>query len=267
MIRAFYGIDANPFSNDQSSLLAHQQEIFNILSIHSYQGGLCLLMGEPGTGKTMIKTSINQQADKTTMVVNIGRTLHTYFNTIKILCHSFKIDHKGSSFLMEKRLIQEAYNLNSTGKTLIVIIDDAHLMEMQTLRKLRLLFEDFPKNHNIILVGQPQLLHNMTLRVNEDIKSRVTYSTILKKLNPDDMEAFILRELDTVGLPHNTFTQEAVSLIIRSCDGILRKARNLSLSCMIEAVRSHKKTIGINTVNRVLIQPHWRIEKDIEHII
>ncbi len=267
MIRAFYGIDTNPFSIDQITLLSHQQEVFDILSVHSYQGGLCLLMGEPGTGKTMIKTSINQQADKTTVVVNIGRTLHTYFNTIKILCHAFKIDHKGSSFSIEKRLIQQAYNLNSTGKTLIVIIDDAHLMEMQTLRKLRLLFEDFPKNHNIILVGQPQLLHNMALRVNEDIKSRVTYSTILKKLNPDDMEAFILRELDTVNLPHNTFTQDAVSLIVRSSDGILRKTRNLSLSCMIEAVRSRNKTIGIDTVNRVLIQPHWRIEKDIEHII
>ncbi|NNL43216.1 MAG: AAA family ATPase [Desulfobacterales bacterium] len=267
MIRAFYGIDTNPFSIDQVTLLPHQQEVFDILDVHSYQGGLCLLMGEPGTGKTMIKTSINNQADKTTQVVNIGRTLHTYFNTIKILCHAFKIDHKGSSFLMEKRLIQEAYNLNNTGRTLIVIIDDAHLMEMQTLRKLRLLFEDFPKNHNVILVGQPQLLHNMTLRVNEDIKSRVTYSAILKKLNPDDMETFILKELDTAGLPHNTFTQDALSLITRSSDGILRKARNLCLSCMIEAVRSRKKTIGIGTVNRVLIQPHWRIEKDIEHII
>ena len=136
-------------------------------------------------------------------------------------------------------------------------------MDMQTLRKLRLLFEEFPKNHNIILVGQVQLLHSMALRVNEDIKSRVTYSTIIKKLNPDDMEAFILREL----MSHNIFTENALSLIIRSSDGILRNARNLCLSCMIEAVRSGKKTIGIDNVNTVLIQPHWRIEKDIEHIL
>ena len=79
MIRAFYGIDTNPFTNDQITLLDHQQEIFDILSVHSCQGGLCLLMGEPGTGKTMIKSAINQKTDKTTMVVNIARTLHTYF--------------------------------------------------------------------------------------------------------------------------------------------------------------------------------------------
>lgn len=267
MIRAFYGIDTNPFASDNITLLDHQQEVFDILGVHSYQGGLCLLMGEPGTGKTMISTAINQQADKTTLVVNIGRTLHTYFTTVKMLCHAFKIEHNGSSFICEKRLIEEAYNLNSVGKALIVIIDDAHLMEIQTLRKLRLLFEEFPKNHNIILAGQPQLLHNMALKVNEDIKSRVTYSTVLKKMNPDDMEAFILRELDQAGLPHNTFTEDALSLVIRSCEGILRKARNLCLSCMIEGVRSRNKTIGIDNVNRVLIQPHWRIEKDIDHIL
>lgn len=267
MIRAFYGIDTNPFASGNITLLDHQQEVFDILGVHSCQGGLCLLMGEPGTGKTMISTAINQQADKTTLVVNIGRTLHTYFTTVKMLCHAFKIEHSGSSFTCEKRMIEEAYNLNSVGKALIVIIDDAHLMEIQTLRKLRLLFEDFPKNHNIILAGQPQLLHNMALKVNEDIKSRVTYSTVLKKMNPDDMETFILRELDQAGLPHNTFTQDALSLVIRSCEGILRKARNLCLSCMIEGVRSRNKTIGIDNVNRVLIQPHWRIEKDIDHIL
>ncbi len=107
----------------------------------------------------------------------------------------------------------------------------------------------------------------MALRVNEDIKCRVTYSTILKKLNPDDMETFITRELDTAGLPHNIFTENALSLIVRSSDGILRKARNLALSCMIEAVRSRTKTIGIKNVNKVLIQPHWRIEKDVEHLL
>jgi MSHA biogenesis protein MshM len=267
MIRAFYGIDVNPFSTDKIELLPHQQDVFDILKVHSYQGGFCLLMGEPGTGKTIIKSVINQKADKTTIVINVARTLHTYFNTIKILCHAFNIEQTGSSFRLEKHLIEEAYNLNSHGKNIIVIIDDAHLMDMNTMRKLRLLFEDFPKNHNIILAGQVHLLHNMALTVNEDIKSRVTYSTILKKLNPDDMTSFILKQLDIAGLPHNTFTENALALVTRSSDGIMRKAKNLCLSCMVEAVRSGKKTIDIDNVNRVLIQPHWRIDKDLEHIL
>jgi hypothetical protein len=51
--------------------------------------------------------------------------------------------------------------------------------------------------------------------------------------------------------------------IVRSADGVLRKARNLCVGCMIEAVRSANKTIDIDNVNRVLMQPHWQKESDL----
>ena len=84
----------------------------------------------------------------------------------------------------------------------------------------------------------------------------------MKKLNPDDMSDFISAEMDKMGLGHNTFTQEALALIVRSADGILRKTRNIFLSCMLEAVRDQTKTIDLSIVNRVLIQPHWRMSND-----
>jgi len=265
MIRSFYGIDKNPFSLDNLSLLTSQQDIYDTLKVHSQQGGLCLVLGVPGTGKSVIKESLKQNADKRTLVVTVARTLHTYVNTIKILCQAFHIDHDGLPFKCEKRLIEEAFSLNQQGNTLVIIIDDAHLMDTHTLRKLRLLFEDFPKNHNTILIGQPELLNNISLNVNQDIKSRVTYSTITRKLNPDDMQSFILSQLDRINLGHNTFSEDALALIVRSADGVLRKARNLSLSCMLEAVRSRNKTIDLDNVNSVLIQPHWRKNHDFDH--
>ena len=262
IIRAFFGLDKNPFSLDNIQLLPHQQDVFDILSVHSKQGGLCLLMGEPGTGKTVIKESIKKTADKQSVVITVSRTLHTYTNTIKILCQAFNIEWQSTHFKCEKSLIEEAYSLKRTGKTIIIIIDDAHLMEIDTLRRIRLLLEDFPKNHNLILIGQPSLLYNLTLKVNEDIKSRVTYSTTMPKLNNDDIETFILNQFDQVGLGHNVVSEDALALIIRSTDGVLRRARNLCLSCLLEAVRRQKKTIDLDNVNKVLIQPHWRLEYD-----
>lgn len=266
MIRSFFGIDKNPFDISNISLLTEQQDIFDILKVHSQQGGLCLLMGQPGTGKSIIKESFKQNADKRMVIITVTRTLHTYINTIKILCLAFNIDFEGAYFKCEKRLIEEAYNLNRQGKMLVTIIDDAHLLEMDTLRRLRLLFEDFPKNHNIILIGQPSLLQNLSLKINDDLKSRVTFSAILHALNPDSMNNFILSELDKVALGHNIFTDDALSLVIRSSDGLLRRARNLCLSCLLEATRSRKRTIDLDIVNSVLIQPHWRVDNDIEYL-
>jgi len=263
MIRSFYGLTQNPFDLRELILLPQQQEIHDTLKVHCQQGGLCLVLGVPGSGKSIIKQSLQQLPESQHLVATVARTLHSYTNTVKILCDAFRIDFDHSAFKCERRLIEQAFSLNRSGKALTTILDDAHLMDLANLRKLRLLFEDFPKNHNLILIGRPTLLAALDLGVNLDIKNRVTYSVITKRLGPEGMRDFILRELDRVGLGHNTFTVPAVELIVRSADGVLRKARNLGVSCLIEAVRAAKKTIDIDTVNRVLMQPHWQKESDL----
>ncbi len=267
MIRAYFGIERLPFDIEDSPLLPQQQEVYDTLRVHNQQGGLCLILGVPGTGKTVTKNAIQNEADhKRMLVVTVSRTLHTYTNTIKILCEAFKTDPAGTSYKCEQNLIEAAYSLNRQGKSIVMIIDDAHLLEMETFRKLRLLFEDFPKNHNVILMGQPQLMDSVSLAVNEDIRSRVTYSHIMKRMNPDDTRKLIFTELDRAGLGHNTFTEEAIELIVRSSEGVLRLVRNLCISSLHEGIREQKKHIHIDQVNRVLLQPHWQREDPIKSV-
>jgi len=264
MIRSYFGLDRNPFCHENVELLPHQKEIFDTLRVHAQQGGLCLLLGEPGTGKSVIKEAVCQLDSKRMITPVVNRTLHTYFSTLRILCDAFQIDTQGENFRCEKRLIEEAHRINHLGKMLVPIIDDAHLMEVGSLRRLRLLFEDFPKNHNLVLVAQPGLLSNLSLASNEDIKSRVTYSVVVPRLAPEDITAFVLDQLDRVALAHSTFADDALDLVVRSSEGILRRARNLSLGCLLEAVRDRTKTVGLKQVNRVLMQPHWRREHDLD---
>ena len=263
MIKAYFGLTKNPFHSDNISLLPHQQTIFDTLRVHCQQGGLCLILGDPGTGKTVIKQSLSQFDPQRLITPVVSRTLHTYYNTLRILCQAFKLDIDGNSFACEKRLIDQAFKLNQTGKMLAPIIDDAHLMEIDCLRKLRLLMEDFPKNHNLVLIGQPKLLTTINLAANDDIKSRVTYSVVMPKIAPDDMESWILSEFDKVGLGHNTITQDALSLIVRSSEGVIRRARNITLSCILDAIRDQTKTVDLRHVNNVMRQPHWRNAQDI----
>jgi MSHA biogenesis protein MshM len=263
IIRSFYGLTQNPFDRRELELLPQQREIHDTLKVHCQQGGLCLVLGVPGTGKSVLKQSLQRLPESQYLVATVARTLHTYTNTVKILCDAFKVEFESNAFKCERRLIEQAFSLNHAGKCLTTILDDAHLMDLANLRKLRVLFEDFPKNHNLILIGRPSLLAALDLGVNQDIKNRVTCSVLTKRLNADDLRDFLLRELDRVGLPHNTFTRPAIDLIVRSAEGVLRQARNLAVGCLIEAVRSANKTIDIDTVNRVLLQPHWQKEADL----
>jgi len=245
MIRAHFGLERSPFAQDNPALLPHQQEVFDTLRVHCQQGGLCLVVGEPGTGKSVIKTALVQHDPKRLITPVVNRTLHTYHSVLRILCEAFQIDADGWDVRCEKRLIEEAQRINHAGKMLAPIIDDAHLIEVHDLRRLRLLFEDFPKNHNLILVAQPGLLASLALTPNHDIQSRVTYSALVHRLAPDDMTKFILGQLDAVAMPHATFTAEALGLIVRSSEGYLRRARNLCLGSLVEAVRDRTRTVDL----------------------
>jgi len=44
MIRSHFGLQRNPFDTENLALLAHQQEVFDILRVHAQQGGLCLVV-------------------------------------------------------------------------------------------------------------------------------------------------------------------------------------------------------------------------------
>jgi len=102
----------------------------------------------------------------------------------------------------------------------------------------------------------------LSLSINEEIRSRVTYSVILPRLSPEAVERFILDQFDLAGLGHNTFTQDALALVVRSSEGLLRRARNLCIAALIETVRDQTKTVDLKQVNKVLMQPHWRRDYD-----
>jgi MSHA biogenesis protein MshM len=262
MLRSHFGLQRNPFDTESITLLSHQQEIFDILKVHAQQGGLCLVLGEPGAGKSVLKQTLVTHDPKRIITPVVNRTLHTYHNTLRILCQAFQIEFEGRDHHCERLLVQEAFKIHRSGKMLVPIIDDAHLMPTECLRKLRLLCEDFPHSHNLVLIGQPPLLQSLALSINEEIRSRVTYSVVLPRLSPEVTEQFILDQLDRAGLGHNTFTQEALALIVRSGEGLLRRTRNLCLSSLIEAVRDQTRTVDLKQVNRVLTQPHWRKDCD-----
>jgi MSHA biogenesis protein MshM len=107
------------------------------------------------------------------------------------------------------------------------------------------------------------MLDKLRLLVNDDLRSRITYSHVMKPLLAEELQAYVLRELDRVGLGHNTFTEEALDLVLRSSEGLLRRCRNLCVSALLEAVRDHTKTVDLPQVNRILLQPHWRTNRDL----
>ena len=262
MIKSVFGLTKEPFNREELNLLPQQKHIIDIIKIHAQQGGFSVVIGEPGVGKSVLREHVEAlEKERDITVVSCSRTLHTYLNILKQLAESFKLDVPVKD--LEKALIHNAFHHIRERKTLYILIDEAHLLDMQVLRKLRLLFDRFPKKHNLILFGQRDLLHYLTLNVNQDIKSRITYSASILALNDDDLAQYIAKELEAVRMGINTFDEAAIELIIRSAQGNLRLCRNLCYASLIEACRETKKIVTIGHVNNVLVQPHWRSHEEL----
>ena len=86
---------------------------------------------------------------------SVSRT-HTYSSTIQILCEAFGLQPSGRDPHREMALIEAAWKLNHETKLLVPILDDAHIMDLDWLRKLRRLFKDFPQVLCLLRSARPR---------------------------------------------------------------------------------------------------------------
>ena len=195
--------------------------------------------------------------ERDTVVVSFTQTMHTYQPILKLLAQSMQLAPVAVGDI-ERELVLAAYRHAQAQKTLYIIIDEAHLLEVTILRKLRLLFERFPAKHNLVLLGHPELMFRLSMMCNEDIKSRISYSKQLLPLHDEDLANFIIAELSAVGLGANTFDEAAIAVVLRAVQGNLRLCRNLCYASLVATCLEGKRICTVSHVNAALQQPHWR---------
>ena len=257
MIKATFGLTKEPFYRSDLALLPQQAEAVEMIKIHAQHGGFSAIVGHPGVGKSVIRAHLEELGKgRDTVVASFTQTMHTYRPILKQLAESLQVNALMKD--IEKELIQAAYRHVQSQKTLYIVIDDAHLLDIDILRKLRLLFERFPKKHNLVLLGHPELMHRLSMMCNEDIKSRISYSKQVLPLHDADLTDFIITELAAVGLGANTLDEAAMQVILRAVQGNLRLCRNLCYASLVATCLDRQRICTVSHVNAALQQPHWR---------
>jgi len=258
MIKSSFGLTQEPFYRREHALLAQQLEALDMIKIHAQHGGFSVVVGNPGVGKSVIRAHLEQLGkQRDTVVVSFTQTMHTYQPILKQLAESLQLSTTPVKDL-ERELVQAAWRHVQAQKTLYIVIDEAHLLDIAILRKLRLLFERFPHKHNLVLLGQPELMFRLSMMCNEDIKSRISYSKQVLPLADQELSDFIIAELAAVGLGANTFDEAALQVILRSVQGNLRLCRNLCYASLVATCLERQRICTVSHVNVALQQPHWR---------
>ena len=237
-------------------------EIFDTICAHAHHGGFNVIYGNPGVGKSVIKEHIEAlHSERENVIISFSRTMHTYNQIILQMADALKIET--STKKIETEIIRYAHAVHNSSKKLFVVIDEAHLLHPEVMRKLRLFLDQFPRRYTLVLFGQSGLMHLLALKHNSDIKTRITYSAHLKPLTDEAMEAFILKELQESKIGVQVFDEAAIELITRAVEGNLRLCRNLAYYSLVDACYDEAKRVTPHHVNRILMMPHWRTQKEI----
>jgi len=258
MIQAYFGFKRQPFIKELPTAQMYQsfdsREATARLQILKQQRGIFCLTGEPGAGKTSVLRKFVEELNPQTHVHCY--TPHATVNRNDLyrqINHLLKLPprvRKSDLFEQLQRGIQELHD--GQGKTPVIILDEAHLIDHDTLQEL-ILITNFQMDSKLpfllILIGQPDLRDRLKRRMHEPLNQRITLRYHMAGLTTDEeARDYILHHLKVAGRSDPLFEEPAYAILRQLGQGLPRKIGNLATSAMTLAMVSRVQSISAETV-------------------
>lgn len=262
MYESYYGLTKAPFAKDisPSELFSHDQhaEVLARLSYAVREKAIAILTGEVGSGKSVALRALSCSLDgsRHTVVYFFGLAgLRGFYSELVTSLG-------GIPRFLKAHLIAQARDLIATEtterrKNLIVIIDEAHVLEPGVLDEIRLLTNtemDCASPFCLILSGQPTLAKKLHLSSLLALSQRVTLRCQLKGLSLEQTAGYIRHHLSIAGRGDNLFSDDAISLTHSASVGIPRRINNIATQALIAGYSEKKNTIDEATVRRAVAE-------------
>ena len=228
----FFGFSEKPFdlTPDPKYLYLspkHKEVLAHLVYGLQENNGFLKIVGEVGTGKTMICRSFLRELRSD---FNIAYVFNPCINSLELLQTintELGIPGKSKSkkklvdvlnrFLLEER---------AKGHRVVVIIDEAQDLEPMVLEQLRLLSNletDTEKLIQIVLIGQPELDKVLAKEGLRQLRQRITIQWELLALNLEEARGYIQHRLNVaLGKGKVRFSRQAVEMVYRYSRGIPR---------------------------------------------
>lgn len=197
----FYGLQVRPFDlTPDPELLYWSPSHKRALAYLEYglrkQMGFIAITEEVGAGKTtLIRYLLDRISHERT---TIGRVFHTHVNReqfLEMIARDFEIaDGRTTRPELLDVLYQFLIDEHTRGRHVLLVVDEAQNMDVETLEEIRMLFNletDKKKLLQILLVGQPRLRDRLSSPDLEQLRQRVAVSFHLSALDAQDTAGYI----------------------------------------------------------------------------
>ena len=250
----YFGFSEKPFdlTPDPKYLYLspkHKEVLAHLVYGLQENNGFLKIIGEVGTGKTMICRSFLKELHANFSIAYIFNPGIDELELLQTINAEFGLASESSS---KKKLIDtlNAFLLNERkqGHRVVVIIDEAQDLLPGVLEQLRLLSNletEKEKLIQIVLIGQPELNKTLDQEGLRQLKQRITIQWELLPLNLEETRGYLQHRLNVaLGKGKVQFTRPAVDLLFRYAKGIPRMINVIADRCLLIAYTLNTKKIG-----------------------
>ncbi len=252
MYNAFFGFTESPFnlSPDPAFFFRseqHEEALANLVYGVQARKGFIVLAGEVGTGKTTmlecLRDYLESQYIEFAFLFNSRVNCEQFF---EMIAYDLNLPCARTSktevlFALNQLLVEQA----QLGRTVVLIVDEAHNLEWDVLEEIRLLGNLENRNGKllqIILAGQPELDRKLDAPNLRQLKQRIVLRTNLRAFTLRDAVEYMQSRLEKAGMPNQTvFPEELMAEIHLRAQGTPRLINaicdNLLLTAFAEEQR------------------------------
>lgn len=258
MIQAYFGFKRQPFFKELSTTqMFHSfdaKEAGTRLQLLKQNRGIFALTGEPGAGKTSVLRKFVEELNPQTHMhcytphATINRSdLYRQLNQLLKLPPRVR---KSDLFEQIQRAVQELHD--AQGKTPVIILDEAHLMDHDTLQEL-IIITNFQMDSKLpfllVLIGQPDLRDRLKRRMHEPLNQRITLRYHMAGLtNDEEARDYVIHHLKIAGRTDPLFEEPAYAILRQLGQGLPRKIGNLAVAAMTLAMAKRVQSINADLV-------------------
>ena len=220
------------------------------------RGGILILTGDPGTGKTLALRHYVESLNE-----NLFKTCYTPLSTLSrsdLLYHLNRLlglPHRLSKSAIYNQIQQALLeSKDQMGKTVLLILDEAHLLQTGPLEELRLLTNFKMDSYDpfiLVLSGQSDLRRTMEFAVMEPFNQRIAMRYHMPGLCLDECKQYIAHHLNLAGAREPIFDERAVEAVHELSYGIPRKIGAITEQALTYAMFDNKRNVTADMVLKV----------------
>ncbi|RLL50553.1 AAA family ATPase [Mariprofundus sp. EBB-1] len=229
----------------------HQEALAHLSYGLGSAGGVILLTGEVGTGKTTISRKLLEDIPEHIDIAWIVSPRLSVEELLASICDELSIAYpeaNNSIKIFTDRINAYLIEAHGHGRNVVVMIDEAQNLSPEVLEQLRLLTNletSERKLLQIILLGQPELKEKLERNDLRQLAQRITARYHLRSLSKEESGEYIRHRLAVAGCNRPVFSSKAIAVLFDFSHGT---PRLINLLC-------DRALLGVYSCNESIVTP------------